>query len=62
MRVLGLDPGLRRTGWGVIEVEGSRLRHLANGVIESDGDLDSAWSTATPAPRSSWEWRAAWCS
>ncbi len=42
MRVLGLDPGLRRTGWGVIEVEGSRLRHLANGVVESDGDLDLA--------------------
>ncbi len=36
MRVIGLDPGLRRTGWGVIEAEGNRLRHLANGVVASD--------------------------
>jgi crossover junction endodeoxyribonuclease RuvC len=36
MRVIGLDPGLRRTGWGVIETEGNRLRHLANGVVPSD--------------------------
>ena len=32
MRVLGLDPGLRRTGWGVIEVDGNRLSHVAAGV------------------------------
>ncbi len=37
MRVLGLDPGLQRTGWGVIEAEGSRLIHVAHGVVESDG-------------------------
>lgn len=36
MRVIGLDPGLRRTGWGVIEAEGNRLRHLANGTLLSD--------------------------
>ena len=36
MRVIGLDPGLRRTGWGVIESEGARLRHVANGVVETD--------------------------
>ena len=36
MRVIGLDPGLRRTGWGVIEAEGNRLRHLGNGVVTSD--------------------------
>ena len=42
MRVVGLDPGLRRTGWGVIEAEGSHLRHVANGVIESDASLDLA--------------------
>lgn len=35
-RILGLDPGLRRTGWGIIEVEGPRLRHVAHGVIEPD--------------------------
>ncbi len=33
IRILGLDPGLRRTGWGVIAVEGSRLSHIAHGVI-----------------------------
>ena len=33
IRILGLDPGLRRTGWGVISVEGSRLTHIAHGVI-----------------------------
>jgi crossover junction endodeoxyribonuclease RuvC len=42
MRVIGLDPGLRRTGWGVIDSEGTRLRHVANGVVESDGNLDLA--------------------
>jgi crossover junction endodeoxyribonuclease RuvC len=36
VRLLGLDPGLRVTGWGVIEVEGSRLRHVADGVVETD--------------------------
>lgn len=39
MRLLGLDPGLRHTGWGIIEAEGNTLRHLANGAISSDGDL-----------------------
>ena len=33
MRVLGLDPGSRRTGWGVVERAGSRLRCVAFGVI-----------------------------
>ena len=37
MRVLGIDPGLRNLGWGVIEAEGSRLRHVANGVVHSSG-------------------------
>ena len=36
MRILGLDPGLGTTGWGLIEAEGNRLRHLANGQIKSD--------------------------
>ncbi|MBM85532.1 MAG: crossover junction endodeoxyribonuclease RuvC [Rhodospirillaceae bacterium] len=39
MRLLGLDPGLQRTGWGVIDLEGSRLRHVANGVIVSSSRL-----------------------
>jgi crossover junction endodeoxyribonuclease RuvC len=33
IRILGLDPGLRRTGWGVVAVDGSRLIHIAHGVI-----------------------------
>ena len=33
IRILGLDPGLRRTGWGVIVIEGARIGHLAHGVI-----------------------------
>lgn len=37
MRVLGIDPGLRNMGWGVIEVDGSRMRHLGNGVCKSEG-------------------------
>ncbi|GGC18208.1 crossover junction endodeoxyribonuclease RuvC [Marivita lacus] len=40
MRVLGIDPGLRFLGWGVIEAEGSRLRHVANGVcLSGTGEL-----------------------
>ena len=33
IRILGLDPGLRRTGWGVLVCEGARLHHIAHGVI-----------------------------
>ncbi len=36
VRLLGVDPGLRCTGWGVIEVDGNRLRHVADGVIATD--------------------------
>ena len=40
MRVMGLDPGLRALGWGVVDVSGSRLSHVANGVIRTEtGDL-----------------------
>ena len=35
-RVLGIDPGLRRTGWGVIEIAGNRLRHVGHGVVDTD--------------------------
>ena len=37
MRVIGIDPGLQRTGWGVVDVEGTRIRHVANGVCRSAG-------------------------
>ena len=33
MRVLGIDPGLRRTGFGVIDADGPRLRYVASGTI-----------------------------
>lgn len=36
MRLLGLDPGLNRTGWGVIEAEANRLVYIADGVVTSD--------------------------
>ncbi|QUD87142.1 crossover junction endodeoxyribonuclease RuvC [Phenylobacterium montanum] len=42
IRILGLDPGLRRTGWGVVSVEGSRLTHIAHGVIAPKDTLSLA--------------------
>lgn len=36
MIILGLDPGLGTTGWGVIRAEGNRLSHLANGQLRTD--------------------------
>ncbi len=42
MRVLGIDPGLRNMGWGVIDVVGSRLTHVANGICHSDAADDLA--------------------
>ena len=36
IRILGLDPGLRRMGWGAIESSGSRLTYVAHGVIATD--------------------------
>ncbi|MGB5557326.1 MAG: crossover junction endodeoxyribonuclease RuvC [Paracoccaceae bacterium] len=38
MRVLGIDPGLRNLGWGLIDVNGTRLAHVANGVCHSVGE------------------------
>ena len=35
MKFLGLDPGLQKTGWGVINVEANRLSHVANGVVKT---------------------------
>jgi crossover junction endodeoxyribonuclease RuvC len=42
IRILGLDPGLRRTGWGVVAIDGSRLIHIAHGVIAPDDTLPLA--------------------
>jgi crossover junction endodeoxyribonuclease RuvC len=36
VRLLGIDPGLRFTGWGLIDVDGNRLKHIADGVIATD--------------------------
>jgi crossover junction endodeoxyribonuclease RuvC len=38
MRVLGIDPGTRALGWGVVERNGTRLTHVAHGVIRASGD------------------------
>jgi crossover junction endodeoxyribonuclease RuvC len=34
--ILGIDPGLRFTGWGLVQSDGNRLRHMADGVIATD--------------------------
>ncbi|MFT4717274.1 MAG: crossover junction endodeoxyribonuclease RuvC [Paracoccaceae bacterium] len=40
MRVIGIDPGLRNMGWGIVDVDGSRLTHVANGTCTSkSGEL-----------------------
>jgi crossover junction endodeoxyribonuclease RuvC len=43
LKVLGLDPGLGTTGWGLIEADGNRLSHIANGQLKTD--------TAAPLPQ-----------
>lgn len=40
IRILGIDPGLRHTGWGVIEISGNRLSYVACGSVESDAKLE----------------------
>ncbi len=35
MRVIGIDPGLRLTGWGVIQIDGNQLKHVGNGACKS---------------------------
>lgn len=42
MIILGLDPGLGCTGWGVIRAEGNRLSHIANGQIKTDAAMPIA--------------------
>ncbi|MDR6758868.1 crossover junction endodeoxyribonuclease RuvC [Mycoplana sp. BE70] len=42
IRIIGIDPGLRRTGWGIIEALGNSLRFVASGTVTSDGDMDLA--------------------
>ena len=40
IRILGLDPGLQHTGWGLIEHDGFRLRFLAEGVVSTHAGED----------------------
>ena len=40
MKLLGIDPGLRNTGWGIIETEGNRIAYEADGVVKSDPALN----------------------
>ena len=42
MIILGLDPGLGTTGWGIIRAEGNRLSHLANGRLKPDAQASLA--------------------
>jgi crossover junction endodeoxyribonuclease RuvC len=42
IRIIGIDPGLRRTGWGIIESLGNSLKFVASGTVTSDGDMDLA--------------------
>ena len=41
-RLIGLDPGLRFTGWGVVDMHGTKLTHIANGAVRSDASLSLA--------------------
>lgn len=40
IRILGIDPGLRKTGWGVVTSEGSKIAFVGCGCIESDATLE----------------------
>lgn len=47
IRIIGLDPGLRRTGWGIVDSDGVRLGYVASGVVTSDGQETLAWRLRT---------------
>ncbi len=50
IRILGIDPGLRRTGWGVVEIAGNRLSFLGCGSVTTDDREALAarlWSSTT---------------
>ena len=42
IRILGIDPGLNHTGWGVIEARGNDLTHVANGTVHTQADAPLA--------------------
>lgn len=43
IRIVGIDPGLRRTGWGVVDSDGVRLSYVGSGLITSTADTDLAY-------------------
>jgi crossover junction endodeoxyribonuclease RuvC len=43
IRIIGIDPGLRRTGWGIVDSDGVRLVYVASGHITSDSEDELAW-------------------
>jgi crossover junction endodeoxyribonuclease RuvC len=43
IRIIGIDPGLRRTGWGVIESDGVRLSYVASGHVVSTDKEELSW-------------------
>jgi crossover junction endodeoxyribonuclease RuvC len=43
IRIIGIDPGLRRTGWGILESDGVRLTYVASGLVTSEGEEDLAY-------------------
>ena len=43
IRIIGIDPGLRRTGWGIVEANGVRLTYVASGHVTSDAETDLAY-------------------
>ena len=42
IRIIGIDPGLRNTGWGIVESQGSSLRFIASGTVRSDAKTELA--------------------
>ncbi len=42
MRIIGIDPGLQRTGWGLIDVQGNKLTHISHGVVTTDTKAPTA--------------------
>jgi crossover junction endodeoxyribonuclease RuvC len=43
IRIIGIDPGLRRTGWGIVEADGGRLTYVASGLVTSDPEGNLAY-------------------
>ena len=47
MRIIGIDPGLRKTGWGIIEANGDDICQIANGICETKASDDLAYRLKT---------------